>query len=418
MIALMLLSGLMIAFAVLARSEPLIANNHLRVARARALADSAIERVIWALNTTAANGGIDAPEAGIAAAAPYDGVPFLRLGPAGGFTVRVTGVSPTEVLVDATGWYPTNDATRTLSRARRHLTGAVFKLTPVWARLPCSVCVRGPLDVAGRAEIDGRPSTDSGNAACGPKLGTATYRHPGVSPDPGRAATTIQSPARIWGAPDGNGNANEAGDYAQDLEPSSFERGVLSDADLDLLRAVARSAGTYYGPGFANGGFTYDPGAVWTGSITFGPTRKLRNGVVFVDTATGQEISALASAQAAADFADVRLEGAFSGDPEPAQGAAGFQGWIVVNGKLTVSGDVNVKGLLYAVDDITFRNGPGISAIEGQIVAANTRPLDSTAIVDAGGTTRITFDCNAVRGAPGLATTWTLKPGTYAEVAD
>jgi hypothetical protein len=418
MIALMLLSGLMIAFAVLARTEPLIANNHLRVAQARALADSAIERAIWALNATAANGGIDAPEAGISAAAPYDGRPLLRIGPAGGFTVRVTGVSPTEVIVDATGWYPTNDATKTLSRARRHLTAAVFKLTPTWARLPCALCVRGPLDVAGRVEIDGRPSADPGNDACGPKLGAATYRHPGASPDPGRAATTIQSPARIWGAADGNGTANEPGDYAQDLEPSLFEGGVLSDADLDLLRALARSNGTYYGPGFADGGQTYDPGAVWTGSITFSATRKVRSGLVFVDTAGGQEIPGLPSAQTPADFADVRLEGAFWSDTGPAQGVAGFQGWIVVNGKLTVSGDVKVKGLLYAVDDVTFRTGPGISTIEGQIVAANIRPLDSTTIVDAGGTSRITFDCNAVRAAPGLATTWTLKRGTYAEVTD
>src|SRR5262245_45801346 len=290
MIALMLLSGLMMAFVVLARSEPLIANNHLRVSQARALADSAIERVIWALNATAANGGIDAPEAGVSAGAPYDGVPLLRIGPAGGFTVRVTGVSSTEAIVDATGWYPTNDAAKTLSRARRHLIASVFKLTPVWARLPCLLCVRGALAVAGRVEIDGRSSTEPGNDACGPKLGAATYRHTSPSPDGAGATTTIQSPARIWGAPDGNGTANEAGDYAQGLEPLLFERGTLSDADLDLLRALARSNGTYYGPGFPNGGFTYDPSGVWAGSITFSAARKLRSGIAFVDTASGQEI--------------------------------------------------------------------------------------------------------------------------------
>ena len=50
LIVLMILTALMAAFAVLATSEPQIAANQEASAQARALAESGVSRVLWALN--------------------------------------------------------------------------------------------------------------------------------------------------------------------------------------------------------------------------------------------------------------------------------------------------------------------------------------------------------------------------------
>src|SRR2546426_11751135 len=50
LITLMLLTTLMLAFAVLSQTEPVIAANQLRVTQARSLAESGMEHAIWALS--------------------------------------------------------------------------------------------------------------------------------------------------------------------------------------------------------------------------------------------------------------------------------------------------------------------------------------------------------------------------------
>src|SRR5688572_19933712 len=49
LMALVIMTALVIAFSVLASTEPTIANNQLRVAQARALAEAGVERALWAL---------------------------------------------------------------------------------------------------------------------------------------------------------------------------------------------------------------------------------------------------------------------------------------------------------------------------------------------------------------------------------
>ena len=51
LIVMAILTALMAAFAVLATSEPQIASNQVASAQARALAESGVERVLWALTT-------------------------------------------------------------------------------------------------------------------------------------------------------------------------------------------------------------------------------------------------------------------------------------------------------------------------------------------------------------------------------
>src|SRR2546426_11446739 len=84
----------MIAFAVLAQSEPVIAMNQYRGAVARALAESAVERAIWALTAgSRVGGGVDPPSSGVVAGPPYDGGTSITIG-SGGFTPKITGGSP------------------------------------------------------------------------------------------------------------------------------------------------------------------------------------------------------------------------------------------------------------------------------------------------------------------------------------
>src|SRR5712691_12700369 len=65
LVVLVVLAGLMISFTLLSQSEPVIAANQNRGAVARALAESGLERAVWALTVgSGVNGGLDAPANG------------------------------------------------------------------------------------------------------------------------------------------------------------------------------------------------------------------------------------------------------------------------------------------------------------------------------------------------------------------
>src|SRR3989442_15770289 len=103
LIALVILSGLMIAFAARAQSEPVIAANQCRGAVARALAESAVERAVWALTAgSGVSGGIGPPSNGVVAGPPYDGGTYITIG-AGGFPPKKTGGSLREAKNEAGG---------------------------------------------------------------------------------------------------------------------------------------------------------------------------------------------------------------------------------------------------------------------------------------------------------------------------
>ena len=117
MVTLVVLTGLMVAFAVLARSEPTIAMNQMQTAQALRLADSGLQLAMWALSHPAHAQGLD-PAAmthdGAVVAGRYDGTQVISAGTMGGFTVRITWeASPIngqfERTVTAVGWLPTKD---------------------------------------------------------------------------------------------------------------------------------------------------------------------------------------------------------------------------------------------------------------------------------------------------------------------
>src|SRR5882672_1446750 len=107
LITLVLLTTLMLAFAVLSQTEPVIAANQLRVSQARALAESGFEYAVWALTNSTDPQGLDSPLASSPAPSPFDGTAFATLGSTGGFTVRVTnGPDPDSRTITAVGWTP------------------------------------------------------------------------------------------------------------------------------------------------------------------------------------------------------------------------------------------------------------------------------------------------------------------------
>jgi len=121
----LILSALLIAFSVLGASETTLAANQQRVAQARTVAESGVERAIWALNNPGDGSGIPTPLVG-PAAAPYDGntaVPVMLNGvQIGVFRVSVTsGATLNERNIVATGWVPSDTAANRVrpARARR-----------------------------------------------------------------------------------------------------------------------------------------------------------------------------------------------------------------------------------------------------------------------------------------------------------
>ena len=141
---------------------------------------------------------------------------------------------------------------------------------------------------------------------------------------------------------------------------------------------------------------------------------KLKNGIVFIDTVSGNDIPSDQSAQNPSDFANVEIRGNpfVSGD---------FTGWIIVNGSLRINGDMKINGLVYAMNDLTY-NGTGTGEIVGLAISQNIRDTNATAISSSDTTTtgnsRVKFNCNALQPPPDMNMGFTLVKGSYREVVD
>src|SRR5712691_8071582 len=118
MIVMAILTSLMIAFAVLATSELQIAGNQMASAQARALAESGVERALWAMTTGESNPGasgvllLDASYNLVPSSVSplYDGSTFVAVNDPvlgnqiGGFKVTVAnGAAINEKVVTAIG---------------------------------------------------------------------------------------------------------------------------------------------------------------------------------------------------------------------------------------------------------------------------------------------------------------------------
>jgi hypothetical protein len=418
LLTLVLLTTLMLAFAAMSQTEPVIAGNQLRVSQARALAESGLEHAVWALTAGNVLPGDPLPAGALAnplpsspPAAPFDGVAFTAMGANGGYTVQVTTPDPVNRPlrrdVVAVGWTPTNAVTDSRTKAHRRITATVQALPDLALNAPCVLCVRGDVAVSGSSLVDSRTDGDCGSGS--PKFGA--YTAGGLSQG---------GSSNIKGQAGTNPNGNVAGvDYVTGQPTSSFDAFAFNDEHLTTLKELAKKNGTYFGPGYPNGTPASSPS--YTGSVTFNSGNKVKSGIVFIDTTTGQNIVSCPSgsppscvATPESQFASVNIHGNPFVDGD-------FAGMLVVNGRLSISGNMKIAGLVYAMDDLTY-NGTGTGEISGLVISQNVRNTTATSISDTDTTTsgnsRIKLNCANARGAGRAPRTFALIPGTYRETSD
>jgi hypothetical protein len=141
--------------------------------------------------------------------------------------------------------------------------------------------------------------------------------------------------------------------------------------------------------------------------VTFDAARRIPDGVVFVDTASGQPIT---DGTPEADLAAVSI-----GDGATGNGGS-FRGWIIVNGSLSVGGDVTLEGLTYVADRLSQT---GTARLVGAAMAGHVRST-APSLVEArpAGAAAVAWSCQTGRTGGGqIPQRWMVKPGSYREVA-
>lgn len=391
LIVLTVLSALIVAFLVLAASEPQIAYNQMASAQARAVAETGVERALWALTkfdlAPGTAGALDGATTN-PAPPPYDGSVFMQAGTLGVFKVTVSdGAFSNEKVVTAVGYVPTQNNPRSVKKIQVRVIK--FKLLDP----PCAMCAGG----------ESPPGTDTdvtigGNATIGAAKGASPYGAsnycPGVDP-----SSTIMSQGTVTtngkpnlAAPDGTTDSKCTGSICSEKNPSSaFDSFTLKDADIAYLKSLAKTNGTYFQP---------PPGG--DGKVTM--TEPPKNGIVFVDTVSGNPLT---KDSPSSDIPTLDIHGNW---------ASTFKGWIVVAGSISIQGNISIDGLVYAQNDISL-NGVGTGHITGAVVSTNRVDTSSTNI-DSGDTGQapLSYDCMAVRtGGGALPQGWTIEAGTYVE---
>jgi hypothetical protein len=380
MLALVLLSALIIAFSMLASSEPVIANNQLQVAQARAVAESGVERAIWALNNPADANGIPNPL--VTPAAPYDGsttTAVMQNGvQVGVFSVSVTnGSVANERVIVATGWVPSDTAA---NRVKQKIQVSVLQFLFSGFPPPAALTVEGEVNVGGNTLIDSRSDT-----TCGNKAGSWSD-----------GFTTVGGSATVYGA-DGNNTANQGTDVVQNVPDANYAQYTLSNTDLNQLKKLAQANGTYY-----------------QGTVTFDSSNRLNNGIVFIDTVSGSNIDVTgANTTPSSDFASVTIHG---NAPSSADGI--FHGLLIVNGTVSISGDFQMYGLVYAENDFNY-TGTGTGQIVGAVLSRNIRDTSATTVdTNTGGNATIVYNCNYAKTGGGQSNPGFLpEKGTYREIS-
>ncbi len=384
LLTMLILTALIAAFTMMGASEPVLANNQLQVAQARAVAESGVEQAVWGLNNPANANGIPNPL--VAAAAPYDGSVASPVSVNGNqvgvYTVSVTnGAATNERNIISTGWTPTNLGSG--PKVKQKIQVTLFQFRPL-DNLPSALTVRGEINVGGHALIDSRSDT-----SCGNKSGSTS-----------EGATTTGGSAKVYGA-DGNNVANQAGDVIQNVPDATFNNYTYTSDELDALKAIAKARGTYYS-------------GAQVSSMSFNSSNNIPNGIVFVDTVSGVNIDKNgAGTTSTSDFASLDIHG-----NAPASADGIFKGMLIVAGSLSISGNFQMQGLIYVLNDFTYQ-GTGTGQIVGAVMSQNVRDTSATSIdTDTGGNSTIIWNCAAVKTGGGqLPPTFTVKPGSYKEIS-
>ena len=370
LIVLTLLTSLTLAFLAMSATEPLIASNLQAGEQALALAEAGIERAIWALNNPTAA----APAQGlinplpVPAPAPYNGQ-SVNLGPG---SYAVTVLLPAGLPIDAAvGNDRSIVATGTVAAAQRRVQVTITSIGDFAANVPGALTVAGSVQLTGNSTVDGQDSALGTPNACANKAGVSI-----------RDKTTLSGGTVINNSVSISGSGSAVGSPAtQSLAEPGFGSHLMSPAQLDALKALAQSQGTYIKP---------------TSNLEFNLT--VVNGLMFVDTVNG---APLGSPPDASKLASVKITGANN------------SGWLIVMGSIRIDGNVTYNGLIYALNDLSYR-GTGTGGIYGAVVSANV--VDSVATVvdtEATGNSKIYYDCTKVANGGGAFNPANGKKGYY-----
>jgi len=384
MIVLTILVVLMAALAALATSEPRVGANHMASTQARALAESGLERVLWALSA----GQQPTPPVGsIVLDASYNlpatmpaGVngSYVSVSSIGGFVVTVAnGAQANQKIVTAVGYVPNN----TSPTAIKKITAVLTRLSPI--NPLCALCVGGetPAGNPANAQLGGTTTTNAQATANGTAPAGAFC--PGVAPTAAVASTgtvTTNGSPHLFAPPGGSATLNNTS------FPATM---ILTNSDITTLKAMALSMG---------------PGHYYKGSVSW--TSPPANGLIVVDTLDGTPLSPNTSSS---NVPTLEISGNW---------AAGWNGWLVVAGNIYVHGNVQMNGLIYAQNNLTL-HGTGNGAIQGAVIGTGRRDSSSTTIDDLDiGNAPISYNCPMVRNGAGyLSQNWRVAPGTYQEVS-
>lgn len=396
LIVMVILTALMAAFAVLATSEPQIASNQVASAQARALAESGVERALWALTTgqgaTPPTGSLVLTNYLLPSPVPaaYNGTE-VALG-VGSFKVTVAnGAQLNQKLVTAIGYVP-NATTPTAVKEIKVTVTRISPINPV-----CGLCAGGenPPGTTTTIKVGGSASVNATTSVQGSVAAGAFCS--GVAPV-AAVATTGGGTVSLNGSPNlyapGTGGSTLSGTAATQTNASFPSTMLLTDSDMATLKAMAQAKGTYYKPSTAGGTVT------WTSPPP--------NGIIFVDTFSGNPLTA-SSPLSDVSSPLVDIHGNWS---------SGWTGWLIVAGSVSISGNVTMSGLIYAQNDVSL-NGTGGGSISGAVISTNRVDTTSSTIADitATGNAPLRYNCPAVQSGGGsLSQNWFLVPGTYREV--
>jgi hypothetical protein len=372
MLSLLVLSAVLIGLSMLTGQEPLVASNHVMIVQAQALAEAGLQRALWALSSPQAPEGVAWTAA---APAPYDGSQLIgvatEVASLGGFRLTISGESDRQRQVVAIGLVPGDNGP--LGQARQEISATVIRLR--FPAPPAGLTVRGDLEIGNGVTVDA-----SADGSCGDLAGTWSS-----------GATVLGAGSQVHGRSGDPTIPNEAAGVRQHQSSGAFDERAFSQAELSALKAVARARGTYY-----------------RGAVAFDAARPVPDGLIFVDTISGQPIT---EATSDSDLAAVSI-----GDGAGTGPGGSFRGWIVVNGSLSTTGNVALEGLVYVADRLTHTGG---ARLVGAAVAGHARST-LPSLVDArpAGGAALVWSCEAGRtGGHIIPQRWMVKPGSYREAA-
>jgi hypothetical protein len=378
LIVMAVITALTVAFLAFTSAEPVIASNQMANTQARAIAESGLERALWALSKGETNPGFAGALADPLPAlvpAPYDGSTYLSVG-VGEFKVTVVdGPGTNERTITSLGYVPNHTNPIAIKKIQTTVTHLKIP-TP-----PCAICGGGeqPNGATSTIEIGGSASVTASTA-------NGAQYCPGVTPT---AAVYAEGAINTHGSPNITGPTG--GIDLAGYQPNTNFGFLFNDSDMATIKALAKQNGTYY-----------QGNQTWTSPPP--------NGIIFVDTPSG---NVLTNNSPDTDLITVDIHGNWS------QGQS-WSGWLVVAGKVQISGNATLSGLIYAQDDISL-HGAGTGNISGAVVATNRidRSQSQTQVdTDDVGNAPVTYNCPAVRSGGGsVPINWFVKPGSYKEVS-